>query len=123
MNRRILVADDEPDLVEIITTVLEKTNCDIETCFDGKSTIQALKKTDFDLIILDLLMPEPDGFEILQWIRGHKRTKEIPVIVVSGRSQERAVTRAFELGANQFITKPFDFNDLTSTVNYYGYVL
>lgn len=119
MKKRILVADDEPDLVEIMTAVLEKPGWEIQASTDGRSTIRALEQTVFDLVFLDLLLPEPDGFDILRWIRRNESTKEIPVIIISGRSQESTITRAQKLGANQFITKPFDFEVLRSVAANY----
>jgi len=119
MKKRILVADDEPDLVEIITAVLEKPGWEIQASTDGRSTIRALEQTVFDLVFLDLLLPEPDGFDILCWIRRNESTKEIPVIIISGRSQENTITRAKKLGANQFIIKPFDFEVLRSVAANY----
>lgn len=119
MKKRILVADDEPDLVEIVAAVLENPEWEIQTSTDGKSAIAALEDNDYDLVLLDLLLPAPDGFDILRWIRANERTKDIPVIIVSGRSQEKTVQKALSLGANEFVTKPFEFDTLLSIAGKY----
>tara|TARA_B100000315_G_C14587849_1_gene594101 strand:- start:3326 stop:3700 length:375 start_codon:yes stop_codon:yes gene_type:complete len=117
VQKRILITDDEPDLLEILEAVIDKPDWEIVTTGDGKTTIEQLEHNDFDLIILDLLMPEPDGFEVLKWIRKTKRTKELPVVVISAYCHDTTIETVMELGANHFLKKPIGFSDFKTAVN------
>jgi len=81
--------------------------------------MKALEQNDFDLVILDILMPKPDGLEIARWMRGNKRTKNVPIIISSAVSQENTQNKALNIRVNEFVTKPFDFETLEHTVSKY----
>lgn len=119
MKNRILIADDEPDLIEIAEAVLKRPGLEIVTTIDGSSTRKVLEQRDFDIVILDILIPKPDGLEIARWIRGNERTKKVPIIILSALSEEKIKNKAINIGVNEFFTKPFDFEILKHAVNKY----
>ncbi|MCP4720893.1 MAG: response regulator, partial [Desulfobacteraceae bacterium] len=108
---RILVVDDNDSVRQMLTTMLEKLGYEIETASDG---FEALSKLvfDIDLILLDILMPGMDGFEVVQSIRKQTEYKDIPIIMVTGLSSRKDRIRAVEVGANDFISKPVDMTEL-----------
>lgn len=119
MKKRILIADDEPDMLEIEEATLARTGREIITTGDGETTIEAIKTGKFNLIILDILMPKPGGIEIVRWIRKNKQAKRIPIIILSAMSQEYTREKAFNLGVDEFITKPVDLDLLDRIVTKY----
>ncbi len=118
-NKRILLTDDEPDLVEILEAVIERPNWDIITTNDGESTMEKLREESFDLVILDLLMPEPDGFAILKWIRKTKETKDTPVVIISAYCHDSTIKTVKDLGANDFVKKPIGIHEFKQIISKY----
>ena len=118
-NKRILLTDDEPDLVEILEAIIERPNWDIITTNDGKTTMAELRVGTFDLIILDLLMPEPDGFEILKWVRKSKEHKDIPVVVISAYCHDSTIQTVKDIGANDFVKKPIGIHEFKQVISKY----
>ncbi len=114
-----LVIDDDPVIQMHAKALLEKNNIQVTLAGDGKQGLQALfdKGMDFDLVLLDLGMPEMGGYEVLQEIRKQPEYDEIPVIVVSSTSDKASIVRALKNGAADFIIKPFDNNELMARVN------
>ena len=103
----ILLAEDEPNIVFSLSYVLERAGFEIEVCTDGAQVENKVRATFPNLIILDLMLPNKSGFEIMSDLKSQKRTSNIPILVLSARGQESDMTRAKELGANQYLTKPF----------------
>ena len=108
---RVLVVDDEPALLDIYTTKLKMENYDVLTAGDGLSGLELALHESPDIVLLDVLMPGKDGFEVLRDLRSAPQTKELPVIILSNLGQEYEVRRGLSLGANRFLTKA----DLTPT--------
>ncbi len=108
---RILVVDDNDSVRQMLATMLEELGYEIETASDG---FEALSKLvfDIDLILLDILMPGMDGFEVVQSVRKQTEYKDIPIIMVTGLSSREDRIRAVEVGANDFISKPVDMTEL-----------
>lgn len=119
MNKHILIVDDERDLFEIVVNVLDRPDWEIDAVHNSTLVIDKLKTGNIDLVVLDLIMPPPDGFEILDWIRSHEITKHIPFVIISASSREDTRKRISEAGANEFVTKPFDFETLETAVEYH----
>jgi len=103
----ILIADDSPDNTELIRQSIEGD--DIEVCLaaDGEETLAQVENQKPDLLLLDLMLPKLDGFEILQRLRAKESTRDLPVIIVSARVQVDDIVHGLSLGANDYITKPF----------------
>ena len=109
-NEKILVAEDEPSVRRLISFKLEKENFTVEVEEDGQNVMEKLRSGDYDVLILDLMLPGLDGLQILKRIR--QQEIDISVLILSAKSQEKDITRGFELGADDYLTKPFKSQEL-----------
>ena len=112
---KILVAEDEPMLLKTIELKLRKEGYEVISTPDGRQALEQLEKEMPDLIITDIMMPYVSGLEIISFVR-QKMNKKIPIIMLSAMEQEKVVMEAFELGADDYITKPFSLNELAIRV-------
>ncbi|WP_456475113.1 response regulator [Candidatus Pyrohabitans sp.] len=113
---KIMVIDDEPDILAMVDMILSKKGYDTILVESGAEALEILKKTRPDLILLDLMMPGIDGTEFLRRLRADENIKDLPVVVVSVRSTiEKESREALEL-ANHYITKPIDIPMLYATI-------
>ena len=103
-DQRILIIDDDPDLVGMVKTLLRKNDYQVLTAYDGPSGLALLQEEGAELVILDLMMPEMDGWEVVRTIR---QRLQIPVIILSARDQIPDMVRGLDSGADDFVTKPF----------------
>jgi DNA-binding response OmpR family regulator len=104
----VLVADDEPHIGRIIKMKLEQGPFRVTLAYDGREALQVLEKEpDISLVLLDLMMPHVSGLDVLAAMRGDERWRDLPCIILTAAGQEQQHTRAVELGANDFLTKPF----------------
>jgi DNA-binding response OmpR family regulator len=110
---RVLVVDDEPETVKYVSANLRARGYHVLTAEDGRMALKVLSESVVDLIILDIMMPGPDGFEICQTIR---RRSGVPIIMLSARGQERDIVRALDLGADDYLTKPFGVEEMLARV-------
>lgn len=113
---RILIVEDHPLIAELVETRLRLEGMQPHRCPGGREAIDVLGKESFDLVVLDIMMPEVDGYEVLRHIRTHARTAELPVIFLSAKSSPADVEKGFALGANHYITKPFSGHDLVRKI-------
>lgn len=118
-RQRILVIDDNADIRDLMAFVLQKENYEVTTAPDGVSGLTLIKENRLDLILLDVMMPEFSGFEVLEAIRTDKDSKvrAIPVLVITSKSSTADIDQALELGANSYIVKPFRPVNLVQKVN------
>ncbi len=107
MGRRVLVIDDEEGVRTYIKTILSKRDYVIEEAADGEQAIQKIVKGTYDFFICDIRMPRKDGWDVLKAIRANPATREVPVIVLTGLIDNQDMKKAYDLGANYYITKPF----------------
>lgn len=112
---KILVAEDEPMLLKTIELKLKKEGYEVVSTSDGRQAIEQIEKEVPDLIITDIMMPYASGLEIISFVR-KSITKKTPIIILSAMEQEKVVMEAFELGADDYITKPFSLNELAIRV-------
>ncbi len=103
MSARILIVEDEPAIVKMLSSALERSGYQVKSARDGRSALQQLKNTPFDLIILDIAMPRMDGWEALRRIRA---ISNVPVIMLTGQDADQDQVRGLETGADDYITKP-----------------
>ena len=107
-TRHVLVADDEPHIGRIIKMKLEQGPFRVTLAYDGQEAVDILEsQSDIDLVLLDLMMPNLSGLDVLARIRGSDRLKHLPCIILTAAGQETQHQKAMELGATEFLTKPF----------------
>jgi two-component system KDP operon response regulator KdpE len=112
-HRRILVVDDEPQITRVLRTSLTSQGYDIRVANNGETALQILKDWTADLVITDLAMPVMDGVELCRRVRAKS---EVPIIVLSVRGEERTKVQALDVGADDYVTKPFGINELLARV-------
>jgi DNA-binding response OmpR family regulator len=105
--KRILVADDDDLLVELLRFKLEQRGHEVSVATDGAAALRMAEQHRPDVLVLDLMMPAMDGFELLRRFKEHRELRNIPAIVLSGRRQEQDIVRALSLGAQDYLIKPF----------------
>lgn len=111
---RILVVDDDAATVDMVRLGLEADGMKVFSAFDGDEGIDLLARQRIDVVILDIMMPRVDGWMTLMDIRNNPATEDLPVIVLSAKSQERAKILAFRQGVQQYVTKPFSIAELSA---------
>lgn len=115
-KKKIIVVDDEPDILDIISTNLKNAGYETVTASGGASALKLIEKEKPDLVLLDLMMPEPDGLEVCKILKANEKTSHIPIIMVTAREEEVDRLLGFELGADDYITKPFSVRELVLRV-------
>jgi len=115
-GKKILVIDDEPDFLCLIEARLKKENLQVITAEMGKVGLEKIKTDHPDLILLDLMMPQIDGFAVLGILKTNPQTRKIPVIILSARNTPENVNRSVRLGAHAFIAKDSGFDYLISII-------
>jgi DNA-binding response OmpR family regulator len=113
--KRVLVVEDQRDLASLLAHNLRHEGLDVRTVEDGREALPTVRSWHPDLVILDLMLPGMDGFEILRGIRGDGR--DVPVLILSARGEEQDKIRGFRLDADQYVTKPFSLVDLLERVH------
>lgn len=108
----ILVVDDEPDIVDFLTTVLQDEGYETHSAPDGGEALTKIREIHPSLVVLDLMMPRVNGFEVLDDLRGQRGVRRPAIIVLSAKSSHQDILEALERGADDFIPKPFDLEDL-----------
>jgi two-component system phosphate regulon response regulator PhoB len=106
-QRRILVVDDEADIQALLRSHLERSGFEVAACGTGEEAVELAEKESFDAILLDLMLPGIDGFEVLKRLKLLPHGQATPVVVLSARTEDADVVTALELGAEDFIAKPF----------------
>ncbi len=117
-KKTIIVVDDNPDIVAIIKNILEKEGYLIQTAYNGMEVFSRLEEQKPDLIILDIMMPQMDGLEVLTRLKGTADSSTIPVILLTVMAQYGNVRGGYKLGADYYITKPFTSAQLINGINY-----
>ncbi len=118
MTRRpsILIVDDNPSVVELLKSHLRPFPYDVDTAYDGEETLDKVRRSPPDLILLDLMMPRISGFEICQRIKSDEKTQFIPIIVITALSEQEDKLKSIELGADDFLVKPINRIELTTRI-------
>jgi two-component system alkaline phosphatase synthesis response regulator PhoP len=116
-KKTIMVVDDNPDIITIVRTILEGKGYSVLSATSGPELLNMLKTQKPDLIILDIMMPEMDGLEVLSRLKGLTETATIPVILLTAKVQYEDVLGGYKLGADYYITKPFTSTQLVNGIN------
>ena len=112
----ILVADDEEDLRELVAYRLTRSGYEVIAAVDGQEAWQLARERVPDLMVLDVMMPRLDGYELTRRVRAEEALRSVPVILLTARSQESDVSRGFEVGADDYLKKPFSPDELVARV-------
>jgi two-component system alkaline phosphatase synthesis response regulator PhoP len=118
-QKRILVVDDEVDLVETIRFPLEMEGFTVLVSYNGEDALNQARKESPDLILLDLMLPKLDGYKVCRLLKFDERYKHIPILMLTAKTQEKDKLLGKETGADEYITKPFDIDELMKKVKAY----
>jgi DNA-binding response OmpR family regulator len=113
---RILIVEDHPIIAELVETRLRIEGMDPVKCPGGREALQLIGKEPLDTVILDIMMPDVDGYEVLRHIRGNPSTRTLPVIFLTAKATPADIDKGLAMGANYYITKPFSGLDLVRKV-------
>ena len=117
--KKILIVDDEVDLVETVRFPLEMEGFNILVSYNGEDALNQARKEKPDLILLDLMLPKLDGYKVCRLLKFDERYKNIPILMLTAKTQEKDKALGMETGANEYITKPFDLDRLIEKVKSY----
>ena len=116
MNKLIAIIDDEPDILELVSINLKKASYRVKEFPDSESFFRSLAAETPDLIILDLMLPDMDGFEVCKFLKSQYKYTSIPIIMLTARAEETEKVLGLELGADDYVTKPFSPRELVARV-------
>ena len=116
MSERVLIADDDPDILTVVQVNFELEGFEVETAVDGEDALQKATANPPHVIVLDIMMPRMDGLTALHRLRSQASTGNIPIILLTARGLPEDRVRGLELGADDYITKPFDINELVARI-------
>jgi two-component system alkaline phosphatase synthesis response regulator PhoP len=116
-KKTVTVVDDNPDIITIVKTILEGKGYHVLSASSGQELLNLLESQKPDLIILDIMMPEMDGLQVLTHLKGSADTASIPVILLTAKVQYEDVLGGYKLGADYYITKPFTSTQLVNGIN------
>lgn len=116
MPKKILAVDDEKHIVRLVQINLQKEGYDVVTATNGREAIEAVDEHKPDLIVMDVMMPEMDGFAALQKLKENRATANIPVIMLTAKAQDADVFKGWQSGADLYLTKPFNPQELITFV-------
>ncbi|WP_287154179.1 response regulator [Candidatus Solincola tengchongensis] len=108
MAYRVLVVDDDPMVTRLVRINLELENFEVEEAWDGKTAMRMMRENRPDLLVLDIMMPQMDGWEILKLVREDEQLRDLPVVVLTAKVQEEDIARGWRMGADGYIVKPFN---------------
>jgi two-component system, OmpR family, alkaline phosphatase synthesis response regulator PhoP len=116
MPLKVLVCDDERHIVRLIQVNLERQGYQVVTAYDGKEGLEKIRAEKPNLVVLDVMMPYMDGFEVLKTIRREPETESLPVIMLTAKAQDKDVFEGYHYGADMYLTKPFNPMELVTFV-------
>jgi two-component system phosphate regulon response regulator PhoB/two-component system alkaline phosphatase synthesis response regulator PhoP len=116
MGKLVVIVDDEPDILDLVSLHLERTNFRARGFENASSFFKFLEKETPDLLILDLMLPDADGFEICKYMKGDERLSSIPIVMLTAKAEETDKILGLELGADDYVTKPFSPKELVARV-------
>ena len=115
-EKRVLLIEDEPNIIEAIRFILSRDGWRVDTHSDGSTALDAVERRDPDLIILDVMLPNRSGYDILNDLRNSDAARDVPVLMLTARGQKKDRELAEKLGASKFMTKPFSNGEILATV-------
>ncbi len=116
MPKSVLIVDDEPNIVLSLEVLMKRAGFEVRVARDGEAALQALKAEIPDLVLLDVMMPKRDGYDVCQMIRSNDAWKDVRIIMLTARGREVEREKGIALGADDYVTKPFSTRDLLEQV-------
>ena len=116
MRQRVIIIEDERDIVELVRYNFRKEGFEVESFSRGREGLEFLRRNSADLVLLDILLPDEDGFEICKRLRADERLKGLPVIFLTAKSEEMDRVLGLEIGADDYVVKPFSPRELVARV-------
>jgi len=116
---KILIVDDEPDLVETLRFALELEGYNVLVAVNGEEGLNTARQEKPDLILLDLMLPKLDGYKVCRLLKFDERYKSIPILMLTAKTQDKDRILGKETGANEYLTKPFDMDELMAKIKSY----
>ena len=116
MNKKILIVDDEPNIVMSLEYAFKKKDFDVFIARDGTEALEIAEKETPDLILLDIMMPEMDGYETLKRVRNNKELQHTKVVFLSAKGKEEDIEKGLKMGADSYMTKPFSIKKIISDI-------
>jgi len=116
MPKKILAVDDEKHIVRLVQVNLQRAGYEVVTANDGREALEKVATERPDLVVLDVMMPYMDGFEVLRNLRANPETRELPVIMLTAKAQDADVFKGWQSGVDAYLTKPFNPMELLSFV-------
>lgn len=116
--RRVLVVDDEPGIREVLTLNLRVEGFEVTAADNGRAAVDAVRRDLPDLVIMDIMMPTCDGLTALREVKADPRTADVPVVLLTAKATDAEIWEGWEAGADYYITKPFDIDEILNFINY-----
>lgn len=116
MGKRVLIAEDEPHIVESLSFVLERSGYEVVAVTDGKTVVDDVRRYAPDVLVLDVMLPNRNGFEVLKALKGDKDLASTPVLMLTAKGQEQDRATAGSLKVDAFITKPFSNREVVDCI-------
>ena len=116
MGRKVLIADDEPNIVLSLEFLMKQAGFDVRTVNDGEAALAAIAIDVPDLILLDVMMPRKDGYEVCETVRANSEWSQVRIIMLTARGRDIEREKGMALGADDYVTKPFSTQELVETV-------
>ena len=114
--KKILIVDDEPNILMALEYTLKKNNFEVFIARDGEEAIHIAKEKKPDVLVLDIMMPKVDGFEVLEYVKSNSDLQETKVIFLSAKNKEKDIQKGIDKGANAYLTKPFSMKKLIQEI-------
>lgn len=119
MTRSVLVVDDEPNIVLSLEFLMKQAGYEVRVARDGEAALQAIAEKVPDLVLLDVMMPKRDGYDVCQTVRGNPDWRGVRIIMLTARGREIEKEKGLALGADDYITKPFSTREVVDRVKFY----
>ena len=116
IKKKILVVDDEADIVELISYNLKREGFAVDSAYNGEDALRCVKSSSYDLLMVDLMLPGIQGMELCRIIRGNADTAQVPIIIITAKGEEVDKILGLEMGADDYVTKPFSPRELAARV-------
>ncbi len=117
MPKKVLIVDDEPNIVLSVEFLMKREGHDVVTAADGQAAMDILAEERPDLMILDVMMPRKNGFEVCAEVRADPQMAQMPILMLTAKGREAEMKKGLSLGADAYITKPFSTHELVARVN------